>query len=167
MHFALWKRDFQLLNDRWIVARFVKSSVAIAAQGTMDPLVGDDGTGELTVSWILLRRDQNRLYGVGLGFLVTSYSWWGLQWGCATERQSGAWIGTQRKGSRSGCHGSHWLWIVNLGSEGCCFGNFCYMCSLVKIFRGTFLQVISLLQTAHMWSHTQCSGNWCGQETFT
>lgn len=50
MHFALWKRDFQLLNDRWIVARFVKSSVAIAAQGTMDPLVGDDGTGELTVS---------------------------------------------------------------------------------------------------------------------
>lgn len=50
MHFAVWKRDFQLLNDRWIVARFVKSSVAIAAQGTMDPLVGDDGTGELTVN---------------------------------------------------------------------------------------------------------------------
>lgn len=44
------ERDFQLLNDRWIVARFVKSSVAIAAQGTRDPLVGDDGTGELTVN---------------------------------------------------------------------------------------------------------------------
>lgn len=56
--------------SRLMAARSVKSSVATAAQGTMAPLVGPSllmaHGGSLNC--ILLRRDQDRVYGVGLRF---------------------------------------------------------------------------------------------------
>lgn len=43
------------------------------------------------------------------GVLVTRGCGFSLQWGRAVDRESGAWIRKNWKGSRSGCHGSNWL----------------------------------------------------------